>query len=73
MGTVFTLYIKRWRFPPLVRKVRKLRSKVRKGKKAKPILLSTREELISKSFQDQITQSNLEKSQPIKIDKIEKI
>ncbi|MFW9952717.1 MAG: hypothetical protein ACFFKA_21560, partial [Candidatus Thorarchaeota archaeon] len=51
--TIFSLYIKYWRYPPLVRKIRKLKNKVRKEKKIKPILLRKREEIIKSHIQEQ--------------------
>ncbi len=73
VGTIFTLYIKRWRFPPLVRKIRALRKKVSKVKKTKPVIVNKREEIIKNNLQDSMKILSLELIQPEKIDKIEKI
>ncbi len=73
VGTIFTLYIKRWRFPPLVRKIRALRKKVSKAKKTKPVIVNKREEIIKNNLQDSVKILSLELIQPEKINKIEKI
>jgi len=39
-----------YKYPPMIRKIKKLKKKVRKGKKTKPLLLNTREEIIKNSF-----------------------
>ncbi|NVM16781.1 MAG: hypothetical protein HWN80_03635 [Candidatus Lokiarchaeota archaeon] len=55
----FTLYEVRFKYPPLVRKSRKIRKKIKKGKKTKPIKdITSREDLI-KSY----TESNVENMQ----------
>jgi len=46
LGTFFILYQKHFKFPPKVRKMRKLRKKISKGKKLKPITLQTRDNII---------------------------
>ncbi|MFX1585740.1 MAG: hypothetical protein ACFFDL_14415 [Promethearchaeota archaeon] len=56
---VFGLYQKHFKYPPLVRKIRKLRKKVRKGKKIKPIGLSKREEIVKETFNNKINQIEL--------------
>ncbi|MCK4688398.1 MAG: hypothetical protein KAT66_09735, partial [Candidatus Lokiarchaeota archaeon] len=72
-ATIFSLYIKYWRFPPLVRKIRALRKKVSKAKKTKPVMVNKREEIIKNNLQDSVKILSLELIQPEKIDKIEKI
>jgi len=72
VGTIFTLYIKRWRFPPLVRKIRSLRKKVSKVKKTKPVMVNTREEIIKNNLQNNMKNLSLEIT-PEKIDTIEKL
>jgi len=72
-ATIFSLYIKYWRFPPLVRKIRALRKKVSKTKKTKPVIVNKREEIIKNNLQDSVKILSLELIQPEKIDKIEKI
>ncbi|MBY9010333.1 MAG: hypothetical protein KGD74_10760 [Candidatus Lokiarchaeota archaeon] len=44
------LYQKHFKYPPKVRKIRKLRKKIVKGKKLKPISLQTREEIIKNNL-----------------------
>ena len=50
--TGFSLYQTHFKFPPLVRKIRKLKKKVRKGKKSKPILLKMRDNIIVENYHD---------------------
>ena len=52
--SIFTLHQIRFKHPPMVRKIRKLRKKIRKGRKLKPILLSKREEIIGTQIKDQV-------------------
>ncbi|MFX1457657.1 MAG: hypothetical protein ACFFDB_20005 [Promethearchaeota archaeon] len=47
---IFTLYQTHFKFPPLVRKIRKLKKKISKGKKTHPLLVSNREETALKNF-----------------------
>ncbi len=49
----FMVYQLHFKYPPLVRKIRKLRKSVRKGKKTKPMILSKREEIIKIELQNQ--------------------
>lgn len=49
---VFSLYQTHFKYPPTVRKIRKLKKKVRKGKKLKPIVLSNRDELLTSTIQN---------------------
>jgi hypothetical protein len=67
----FTLYQTHFKYPPLVRKIRKLKKNVRKARKTKPILVSRREEIIKNNFQDQLEPLKLEKE--IQINDIKKI
>lgn len=67
--TVFTLYQTHFKYPPIVRKIKKLRKKVRKAKRMKPIIVSTRNEIIKNNFQSQIKFLNLELIQPEKFEK----
>lgn len=48
----FSLYQFHFKYPPLVRKVRKLKKKVRKGKVKKTISVNTREDLIKGNFNE---------------------
>ncbi|TFF84177.1 MAG: hypothetical protein EU552_01325 [Promethearchaeota archaeon] len=58
--TFFTLYQTHFKYPPLVRKVRKLRKKVRKGKKTKPLSLKKRQELIADNYMEKIKKAKLD-------------
>jgi len=73
----FTAYQLHFKYPPLVRKMRKLRKSIRKGKKTKPIIISKREATIKFELQNQakildLEVENLEKKIPDKIEKISK-
>ena len=50
---VFSAYQLHFKYPPMVRKVRKLRKKIRKGKKTKPIITAKRKEIIETNLKDQ--------------------
>ncbi|MHA1988516.1 MAG: hypothetical protein ACW98D_17940, partial [Promethearchaeota archaeon] len=52
LGTFITLYQTHFKYPPMVRKIRKLRKKIGKGKKVKPIMITEREEIISANVQN---------------------
>lgn len=60
LTTVFGLYFKIFQFPPLVRKIRKLSNKIRKGKRIKPLLLQKREDFIENNIQDKLKILDLE-------------
>ena len=50
--TAFTLYQVRFKYPPLIRKSRKLRKKITKGKKTKPVKdITTRDDLIKQHLE----------------------
>ncbi len=51
---IFALYQKSLKYPPLVRKIRKLKKKVRKNQKLKPILVNKRDEIINGAIQNQV-------------------
>ncbi|MFX1322414.1 MAG: hypothetical protein ACFFAQ_12315 [Promethearchaeota archaeon] len=61
--TVFTLYQTHFKYPPLVRKIKKLRKKMRKGKKTKTRILKTRDDIIIKNYHDS---KQILKLEPIK-------
>jgi len=65
LGLAIVLYQKHFKYPPLMRKVRKLRKSITKGRKVKPLLLQDREKLIDANFQDII--------QILKLEEIEQI
>jgi len=60
LATALGLYFKIFQFPPMVRKIRKLKKKVRKGNKLKPILLNLREDQVYKSLQTKIQILNID-------------
>ncbi len=51
--TIFGLYQAHYKHPPMVRKIRKLKKNIRKGRKTKSLLLNKREELTTKRFIEQ--------------------
>jgi len=51
---VFGSYQLHFKYPPMVRKIRNLKKKIRKGRKVKPILLNNREELIKSNIQNEL-------------------
>ncbi|MHA2287893.1 MAG: hypothetical protein ACXABG_03810, partial [Promethearchaeota archaeon] len=58
----FTLYEVRFKYPPLVRKSRKVRKKISKGKKTKTIKdITSREDLIKEQIENNIETLQLEK------------
>jgi len=69
---LFSSYIKYWRYPPFVRKIRALKKKVRKKKKTKPILVNKRDVIIANNFKNKFKDLNLELSQPEDTSKIKK-
>jgi hypothetical protein len=53
--TGFTLYEVRFKYPPLIRKSRKVRKKIKKGKKTKPIKdITSRDDLIREQFESNV-------------------
>ncbi|MFX1489052.1 MAG: hypothetical protein ACFFBI_07885, partial [Promethearchaeota archaeon] len=52
--TAFVLYQKHFKFPPLVRKIRKLKKKISKDRKVKPVILHTREDLVETRREDNL-------------------
>ncbi len=72
--SVFTLYQTHFKYPPMVRKIRKLRKKIRKGKKSKLILTSKRSEIIENSLREKTQIIELESKTPDKnIDKLKEV
>jgi hypothetical protein len=67
LGLAILLYQTHFKYPPIVRKIRKLRKSVRKGKKGKPILLKDRNDILIDSFQ--VSKEILESEQIEKIKK----
>jgi len=69
-----SLYQFHFKYPPMVRKIRKLKKKVKNSKKTKPILVNKREELINNNFEEQkeilgLENLELEKNQKLIIKK----
>ncbi|MFW9823757.1 MAG: hypothetical protein ACFFE4_12515 [Candidatus Thorarchaeota archaeon] len=66
--SVFGLYQFYFKFPPLVRKIRKLKKKISKGKKTNPIIVSNREEISRKNFEGgmKVLESDINRIQPEK-------
>ncbi len=58
----FTLYEVRFKYPPTVRKSRKIRKKIKKGKKTKPVKdIASREDLIKDHLESNVETIQLEK------------
>ena len=51
---VFTSYQLYFRFPPIIRRVRSLRRKIRRNKKTTPILVSKRDAIVKKRLREQL-------------------
>ena len=66
--SVFIAYQKHFKYPPMVRKVRKLKKKINKGKKTKPLLIAKREDIITNNLQDTLQILTLETLDPKKKD-----
>jgi hypothetical protein len=73
MGLVIAIaaYEKHYKYPPMVRKIRTLKKKIRKGKKVKSLLVNSRNDLISESFKNN-THKTLESEIP-KSESVEKL
>ena len=69
----FSLYQTHFKYPPIVRKIRKLRKKIRKGKTSKKVLTKKREELVKNGSKEQIKILNFDTISPKKVVKVEKI
>ncbi len=54
LGLAIVLYQTHFKYPPLMRKIRKLKKSITKGRKVKPLLLQDREKLIDDNFQSTI-------------------
>jgi len=69
--TVFIFYQKHFKYPPLVRKIRKLKKNLKKGKKVKPILFTKREDLINNKLQNNFEILPLDTLKPKKINNMQ--
>jgi hypothetical protein len=63
----FGAYQLHYKYPPMVRDIRNLRRKLRKGRKTKSVLIDSREKIMDKIFQDKLRDSNIKS---IKVKKI---
>jgi len=54
LSLFFILYQTHFKYPPMVRKIRKLKKKIRKERKLKTIPLNNRKEIIKSNYKDQI-------------------
>lgn len=52
--TIFSLYQIHFKYPPIVRKIRKLRKSIKKDKSSKPLILKKRVDLINHSLQNSL-------------------
>jgi len=68
LATALGLYFKIFQFPPMVRKIRKLKKKVRKGRKLKPIMLYQRDLIVNSSLQNKLQILDLESEAIVKKD-----
>lgn len=74
LATVFTLYQVHFKYPPLVRKTRKLRKKIKKGRKVKKsIIVNNREDVIKNYLQNTIKILEFPQEQPVNVDKVSEI
>ncbi len=64
--SIFISYQKHFKYPPIVRKVRKLKKKVRKGKKTKAISVTSRNDTIQNSLKATLEILTLDLSKPKK-------
>ena len=67
---IIGVYQGHFKYPPLVRKIRSLKKKVRKSKKTKPILVSKREEIIRNNIEVQKRILDIEIIEKEKVNKI---
>jgi len=65
----FVLYQKHFKFPPKVRMMRKVRKKIGKGKKLKPLTVNTRDNIITSEIESNREILRLEKENVEKINK----
>jgi len=60
---IFSLYQTHFKYPPMIRKVRKIKKKIKKGKDIKPFTINSREEIIKRNLEQKIQNLDLEKFQ----------
>lgn len=63
LSLFFVLYQTHLKYPPMVRKIRKLKKKIRKDKKLKTIPLNNRKEIMERNYKDQIKILEFEQEQ----------
>ena len=68
----FGAYQKHFKYPPTVRKIRKLRKKIKKGRKLKPVLVSKRDSIVKSRIGNNIKIVESETISPKIEDKIKK-
>jgi colicin import membrane protein len=70
----FGAYQFHYKYPPMVRDVRKLKGRLKRGRKTKSILVDSKEKIMENIFQDQLKDSNIKSIKVKKLDqKPEKI
>ena len=69
----FSLYQFHFKYPPMVRKIRTLKKKVRRGKVKKPIFVNKREDIIQNNLNEFKDILIIKSTQTEEVDKIEKI
>ena len=69
LTTAFVLYQKHFKYPPKVRMMRKIRKKIGKGKKLKPLTFRTRESIIASEIERNREILNVEKEIGDKLNK----
>ncbi|MFX1309786.1 MAG: carboxypeptidase-like regulatory domain-containing protein [Promethearchaeota archaeon] len=73
LAIFISLYQFHFKYPPMVRKIRKLRKKIRKGKRLKPIITLKRKEIIESNYKANANVTEFEPKLDInQIDKINK-
>ncbi|MFW9820241.1 MAG: hypothetical protein ACFFE5_11585, partial [Candidatus Thorarchaeota archaeon] len=60
LSTALGLYFKIFQFPPMVRKIRKLKKKIRRGRRIKPIALNQRDSILDKNLHEKLQILKLE-------------
>ncbi len=68
LSLFFILYQTHFKYPPMVRKIRKLKKKIRKERKLKTIPLNNRKEIMKSNYKDQIKILDFEQEQFKKVE-----
>jgi hypothetical protein len=69
LTVAFVLYQKHFKYPPKVRMMRKIRKKIGKGKKLKPLMVTSRDNIITSEIESNREIFRIEKENVDKIDK----